>query len=323
MSTFDNPSAILIIATWLPCFTGFISALSSTAIIYIIASDYTRKTHQQPNNRFLLILSVGDVFSSIAHMSTSMAIPKDSGKYAAFGNHLTCSMQGFLFQIGQSSPCYNACMCIWFLMSIKYNMHPKKFGAKVEPYCHAVSLIIPIGRAILCAAFDLYVPRGIYCGGSRSAGILVIVLGAIQLFIPFLIIIFCMVSIYYSFLVKEKMMRRYSVSSSGMLWRPNADLNGKKKAAKQGLLYSFAFFITYIFPLFNTFIPDKYHIFDILQSIFLPLQGEYTGSSFEQSFPLYLFMLLYLQKKLPKKVYGISYYTVIVALDVYETNIQN
>ena len=241
----------------------------------MMLSDYERKLRNQPNNRFLLVMSIMDVLVSFSFMASSLPIPKETGQYAAIGNDITCSIQGFLFQIGISVPCYNASLCIWFLMNIKYNMQPREFAAKVEPYCHVLSLGLPLARAIACFALDLFAPRGMYCIGKRSSLVLVMILSTVLLALNFIIIIYCMGAIYISFVEKEKRMRRYSTSESGMMWRPNASLQGKKLAAKQGLLYSLAYFITFIFPLLNTFIPQKYtyNVFFYLQSIFLPLQG--------------------------------------------------
>eukprot|EP00551_Chaetoceros_affinis_P005693 CAMPEP_0203679684 /NCGR_PEP_ID=MMETSP0090-20130426/36576_1 /ASSEMBLY_ACC=CAM_ASM_001088 /TAXON_ID=426623 /ORGANISM="Chaetoceros affinis, Strain CCMP159" /LENGTH=189 /DNA_ID=CAMNT_0050547421 /DNA_START=863 /DNA_END=1432 /DNA_ORIENTATION=- len=74
------------------------------------------------------------------------------------------------------------------------------------------------------------------------------------------------------------MMRRYSTNASGVLWQQNNPFSEmKRKAAIQGFIMSFSFFITFIFPSLNILVIDpKQEVtspLDIPQSIFLPLQG--------------------------------------------------
>eukprot|EP00551_Chaetoceros_affinis_P009958 CAMPEP_0203666082 /NCGR_PEP_ID=MMETSP0090-20130426/3189_1 /ASSEMBLY_ACC=CAM_ASM_001088 /TAXON_ID=426623 /ORGANISM="Chaetoceros affinis, Strain CCMP159" /LENGTH=446 /DNA_ID=CAMNT_0050529865 /DNA_START=197 /DNA_END=1537 /DNA_ORIENTATION=- len=247
----------------------------------MMLSDFKNK-FRMPNNRFLFVMSIIDIIHSLAFIASSSPVPRDTGYYRAVGNHISCSIQGFVFQLGLAVPCYNLCLCIWFLMHIKYNMHPKTFARKIEPYCHATAILVPLTTAILCAALDKFDSRGNMCwiGSNNSSLLFIILCGGSILIICFTGIIYCLSAIYLSFLYKERKMRRYSTSSSGMLWRPNTFLNAKKLAANQGFLFSFAFFITFIFPTLNVLIfrahkssVDTNPLLDIPQSALLPLQG--------------------------------------------------
>ena len=187
----SDPFIISIV--WLSFSSGSLSTLCSAAIIYMMLSDHRRKLTHQPNNRFLLMMSIIDVLQSIAYASASMPSPRESGVYGAIGNHTTCATQGFLFQLGFAVPCYNACLCIWFLMSIKYNMQPKIFKAKIEPYCHAVSLGFPLSTAIICAVLDRYENMGgIICwiNGTKSSLLFVIMLSGTFTTISFCVIVY-------------------------------------------------------------------------------------------------------------------------------------
>ena len=241
----------------------------------MILSKREQKLREQPNNRFILMMSIMDVLQSLALMFSTLALPRSSGKYGAMGNEITCSIQGFLIQIGISVPCYNACLCIWFLLSIKYNMQPRIFAAKYERYCHAVSLGVPFLRSIIYASVDKYVPRGDLCGGAKSAILLVMVFTGVVLVLCLGTMVYCLAAIYCSFNKKEKLMRRYSTSSSGMQWRRSTFLKEKRQAAKQGVLYSCAFLITFLFPVLNTFIAHEgvSAALAIISAIFYPLQG--------------------------------------------------
>ena len=173
---------IEVVSAWLNTISGSISAICSAAIIYMMLSDRERKLRKEPKCRFLLMMSIIDVLQSIAYAFSSLPVPRESGIYGARGNQMTCNTQGFLFQLGFAVPCYNACLCIWFLRSIKYNMHPNEFRKNIEPYCHTVSLLLPLTTAILCTVLDTFEPRGPMCwiGNEKSSMLFLVVKLLIQ-----------------------------------------------------------------------------------------------------------------------------------------------
>jgi hypothetical protein len=223
-------------------------------------------------------MSIIDVLQSIAYALTVLPLPQSSGVYGARGNDATCTAQGFFVQFGLAIPCYNASLCYWFLKSITQNMHPDEFRKKAEPYCHIASLLIPFVSAVVYASLDLFKFRGYVCwiqGDTPYALALELLAGAIPA-ISFVIVLYCLLRIYYSFLAKERLMRRYSTSASGMQWRSrsNSSLNAKKLAARQGLLFGCSFFITYFFSSVNVvFFKGFGGPFEIPMAIFMPLQG--------------------------------------------------
>lgn len=273
-----DPSASDKAAIAISPITSSISILSSLTLVYIIVSDREVKL-KKPNNRFLLVMSIFDIIHSLAFAVIALPLPIDSGIYGARGNHWTCAIQGFMVQIGATVPCYNACICVWSWVHIKYNIHPDLFKEKIEPYCHALSIGAPLLLAIFNAAVDLYGPRGFYCWViiektlkskiATGAGIAIY-------FISGTIMCYCLIRIYHLFLQQEQQMRRYSTSPSGMQWRPNPVVTSKRAAAKQGLLYTLAFVITYFFAFLNVAVLDNAHgdttVFGLLQAVFMPLQ---------------------------------------------------
>jgi hypothetical protein len=279
MTAFEDISRIACV--FITSFTGCISTMCSAFIIYMILSSPDREIKlRKPNIRFLIIMSSFDILQSIAFSVSVLAVPKSTGYYGALGNDITCAIQGFLFQLGFAVPLYNSCLCIWFLMSIKYNVRADAFTKKYERYCHAVSILFPFCTAILAGALGTYGSRGNLCyipNDSRfSRGFLWMMSGP-PIVITSFIIFYCNVAIYHSFVVKERKLRRYSLSENGMQWRPNQIIQGKDQAAKQGLLYSLSFVLTFLFSVSVAFLPTKEHItdpgiLDIPIAVFLPLQ---------------------------------------------------
>ena len=215
----------------------------------MIVSDREVKL-KTPNNRFLLVMSIINVVQSIAYAFSVLPLPRSSGTYAAIGNDLTCSIQGFIVQMGLLVPCYNACLCIWYLKSIKYNMTAEEFQQRFEPYCHAVSLLAPFIFATVLACFDKYAPRGYLCWVAEDDKYqsLISLLTGIFPFTSFIIIVYCLSSIHRSFVLLERQAQEHFTSgaASGVSWQQsNPNLNRKKKAAKQSLLFSCSFFITF------------------------------------------------------------------------------
>ncbi len=275
------------VALWTQTFTASLSALSSSLIIFMMWSDREFRLKDKPNNRILLCMSVIDVLQSIAYAFHSAPLPASSGVFHAIGNNSTCTTQGFFIQLGTAVPAYNASLCIWYFMTIKYNMLPEYFAQKVEPYCHACSIFLPLSSACIIAASGYFTGRGYVCwiGDGLRFSWYFIALTIVQLSISFIVILYCLARVYGAIYQLELQMRRYSTSPSGMQWTSNNSMNAlgtvKKNMAMQTSLFSFAFFITFLFPSINTIFyspveisPAKIPLL-LPQSIFLPLQGMY------------------------------------------------
>jgi hypothetical protein len=284
MVTFDDISRIACV--WINSISGCISTLCSSMIIYMILSSPDRVAKMRlPHIRFLIVMSSFDILQSLAFTASALPVPKSTGYYGAIGNDITCATQGFLFQLGAAVPFYNSCLCIWYLLSIKYSMRADTFAQKYERYCHAVSILFPVCTAILAGALGIYGSRGNLCWMTDENKVLnmfpTIMMGPV-IFGTMLIIFYCNAAIYHSFIVKERVVRRYSTSSTGMQWRPNQTLQGKKDVARQALLYSLSFILSYLFIILAPFLPAKEHItapgeLDIPIAIFVPLQVRFVS----------------------------------------------
>ena len=77
--------------------------------------------------------------------------------YGAYGNNATCTLQGFILTVGFSVPMYNAVLCLYYMAVIRYNLKEDMLK-KMEPYAHAVALLIPLGIGIYGVAANLFHP---------------------------------------------------------------------------------------------------------------------------------------------------------------------
>ena len=67
------------------------------------------------------------MISSIAYMLVAVMAPRDAGFHLSRGNDATCTLQGFMIQLGQSSMFYNICLAFYFLLVIVYNWKERMF----------------------------------------------------------------------------------------------------------------------------------------------------------------------------------------------------
>ena len=87
-----------IVLAIIPIFSGFLSALGSSCIIYIILRDgkFDRTYH-----RLLLGISISDWMNSVRAMTSSFLMPRGTpGIWKAYGTTATCTAQGFFAQLG-------------------------------------------------------------------------------------------------------------------------------------------------------------------------------------------------------------------------------
>lgn len=91
-----------------PCITSAFSIIGSTLILYRILK-YREEKLQRVYHRLIFGLSAIDILASIGNMMSTLAIPSDTiDSFDAIGNRASCVTQGFILQMGQGIPIYNA-----------------------------------------------------------------------------------------------------------------------------------------------------------------------------------------------------------------------
>jgi len=248
--------------TWISRLSSIHSVIGSLAIIYIIISDQSRKL-ARPKNRLMLFMSIFDSIQSAA-----MAISTTGTLHPA-----TCQIQGVCIWLGVAVPLYNSSLNLFYLLSIRYNMDPDYFSAKIEPYLHAVSILYPITAAISYAVVGLI--RSIGGHICWSTGIPVFLGWGLPVICSLIFCFFSMASVY------QAVTRQINDNNKGSTCLEIAQVNNNSELEEtrtQALLYSLAFFLTVIFPLaqgltYRYMSNTVYSIFLICTMIFYPLQG--------------------------------------------------
>ena len=194
-------------------------------------------------------------------------------------------------------PQYNACLCLYYLLVIKYNVKDEVLE-KYEKYMHAYAIIPNVGIAVVAASLDMLNPGQLdYCGLSDGCKILFIgyvpdcqprhrMFGPVIKYtasffcvLDLVIIIVSMILLYLSVHKQAEKMKKYQS------FKKRNSLNGDDTGAnKQGglhretliqsSLYVLAFFLTFMWPSIAMMV-EAFEIygFAICKAIFFPLQG--------------------------------------------------
>ncbi len=249
-------------------------------------------------NRVLVPMSIFDIIGSIGFGFSSTLIPRGSNcTYGAIGNQSTCTLQGLMISLGLIVPFYNAVLCVYYLLVIKYNIRDHVI-AKYERYMHIASILPPLVISAVAASASLFNNYALMCWLSEKHRYEINrdsiinadpLLSAITILVMILaisvvsVIIYCMVNLYKFVQEREVRMNTYrfprpDTSNSNGGRRSSNLSNVVDDTKKQAFLYVGSFFLTYFFTtimvvfdmFFDTPLP---YPFMLLQGIFGPLQG--------------------------------------------------
>lgn len=144
----------------LPLFSGFLSILGSTTIIFIALNNHKANNSEQKltsYTRLLLGMSFSDIVSSLTLMLSPFLLPRDSSQRVwAGGTDGTCSAMGFMQQLSLSSMLYNAFLSYYFLLSARYGWNNARISKWVEPLMHVVSIGYPLATATSGSIMGVY-----------------------------------------------------------------------------------------------------------------------------------------------------------------------
>jgi hypothetical protein len=162
--TTASPTPLDTALTFIPLFSGTLSILGASAILYNVLSDPQRR-FTTPYFRIMFGLSVADIPFAVSRMFSTFAAPQGTpGLYYASGNQATCNAQGFFVHLGHVQPLYTACLCINHLLAIKYSKSDAYLSKYLEPYMHILSIGYPLVGSILSASLGLYTSNPHVCG---------------------------------------------------------------------------------------------------------------------------------------------------------------
>ena len=146
----------------LPKISGTMSFLGSTYIFQDVARSKRRRS--KPYNRLILALSTFDIMASVVNIMSTWPIPEGTpGVYAAVGTTGTCTAQGFFNETGNiTTPMYNCMLCVYYILIIRNGWSETRVK-KIEPYLHAVPLVVGWTMGIAGLPLTLYNPSGWLC----------------------------------------------------------------------------------------------------------------------------------------------------------------
>lgn len=104
-------------------------------------------------------LALLDMCSSFAMSFSTAAGPGPNQNYPAYGNELTCTIQGFLVQVGLGTPIYNAAIGIFYILTIRFKWSVSDKGIIKKcyvPVAHFVILAYSFSTAIAALVLDVY-----------------------------------------------------------------------------------------------------------------------------------------------------------------------
>ncbi len=145
--------------------SGSLSFIGSTLIVIHIIRSHKRLS--TIFHRLMLGLSIGDILSSFfSFVLGSSMVPREMSYWVvgARGNVTSCTIQGFVSEIGiYLSTYYNCSVCFYYFAIIKYSMKEDYIRIKLEPWFHVVPIAISLLRSLSLLATEGYNTFGPFC----------------------------------------------------------------------------------------------------------------------------------------------------------------
>jgi hypothetical protein len=174
------------IAVWTQRATAILSFIGASAIVVHILTSKVLRT--QVYYRIMLGISISDLFSSLAwglgpimtvadfpdsvglDIILSSTEKKDLTFYESYGNHASCTAQGFFLHLGFTSILYNAALSYVYKLTVVDSFREVNFSLRYK----ALLLILPgiLGLTVALAAipFITFTPMACTIGSYRDVG---------------------------------------------------------------------------------------------------------------------------------------------------------
>lgn len=131
-----------------------LSMVGSSTITYKVFANRRKATSY---DRLMFGLSICDIISSIAYSLYPFFLPKEtSPRVWAIGSDATCSVLGFLTQLGFAAALYNAFLSFYYVLTIRYGMDRKFFAKRYEVLMHLFGLSFCFFTALVGSAKGFY-----------------------------------------------------------------------------------------------------------------------------------------------------------------------
>lgn len=265
--------------------SAFLSIIGSSTIIYRVARNRQKTT---PYDRIMFGLSCSDLIASIGFLLSPILVPaKTSPRVWAMGDNLSCSVLGWITQLGFAAIWYNNCLAWYYLATLRFNISIADFEASYEAYIHLPTVFFFLFTATSGFLFDFYteLPVGMGCwiteyciSENNCIGI------TLSWAYAAIAIIFTFISLPAShlliFLHFRQLLQRQGATA------PTTESRHIRRAAVQGFLYVASFFIAFT-PASILRLLEQYFDYDssreseifwllLLHSMSIPSQGMFV-----------------------------------------------
>ena len=195
--------------------------------------------------------------------------PADDGFYLSRGNDTTCTVQGVMVQIGQTSVFYNMCLSLYFLLVISYNWKEHQFK-KIGRWVHAA--VVLLGVSMGFGAIPYIGPQFGVCGILQTPAaanfFLVTIFHAVPVGVALVILTGATIAI---------CVKVHQQQVKAQKWMLQQNLNLTRKVVWQSFWYVMAFYATIPFLIvfsYYSLLPtrDYFSIFVVAASL-RPIQG--------------------------------------------------
>ena len=200
-------------------------------------------------------------------MLVAVMAPHEAGFHLSRGNDATCTLQGFMIQLGQTSMFYNVCLSLYFLLVIVYNWKERMF----RRLCLASHMLVSVlGAGLAFGAIPFIGPQFGVCGVLPP---LTTSQWQVSLFyagpVSFTLVVLAVATAVICYKV-------YQQQKKAKKWMANVSAKLSRRVFWQSFWYVMAFYMTLAPMLFTFYIefesPQHYWLL-VLAATLAPLQG--------------------------------------------------
>jgi hypothetical protein len=221
---------------WVPKLPGLVSIACSSLCIYHLLLD-RKKRLNKVYGRLWLGISLTNILVAFMAIVASLATPKDTGIYGAFGNETSCSAMAatfsFVFVVCMG---YNGALAVFYNISIHTKWTGRVFSRRVEPWLHIVPVVYALTGAIVGLSTNMFATHDmfLYCwaapapygcryeddescvDGNNLRAVFVFVAGLVELNLLTMVKAVCTFSLYYTVSKQERLMQaKYHANKGG------------------------------------------------------------------------------------------------------------
>lgn len=292
-SSFEEiPYAQRVVLSYLMKPSAVLSFSVCTIVSIQIFRDKKRMSYMY--HRLALAMCIISSVNSFVVFFQNWSIPSGTaGCIHAFGNIATCTLTGFLNQVGLANQYYYVSLSIYVFFALKCEFRQQNIKW-IEKYIHFGAFVIPVGSAIYLAYAEMFNPIGSFCWinaapegcdreyspcvrGSKNIATYVFIFGIIptacNLIIAPIIIFACYMI--------EQLKHKKNVTSGRlkgkMIILERARREKSMLIVRQGAIYLLTFYMSYIIPSIAATmqVATQRHNFYLtaLSQIFYPMDG--------------------------------------------------